>query len=44
MQKIPYLLVLGEKEEKENKIAVRERGKGDKGSMTLENFLDNISR
>ena len=44
MQKIPYLLVLGEKEEKENKIAVRERGKGDKGSMVLESFLDNISK
>ena len=39
MQKIPYLLVVGEKEMDNKKIAVRERGKGDLGQKTLEEFL-----
>ena len=39
MQKIPYILVVGEKEEKNKKIAVRKRGKGDLGTMELEKFL-----
>lgn len=40
MQKIPYLLVIGGKEEKENTVAVRERGKGDLGSMKIESLLN----
>ncbi|MEK7503232.1 MAG: threonine--tRNA ligase [Patescibacteria group bacterium] len=40
MQKIPYLLIVGEKEEKENIVAVRERGKGDVGSMKIESLLN----
>ncbi len=39
LQKIPYLLVIGEKEEAAKKVAVRERGKGDLGQKTLEEFL-----
>ncbi|MDP3762593.1 MAG: threonine--tRNA ligase [bacterium] len=39
LQKIPYLLVIGEKEVAANKIAVRERGKGDLGTMALEEFI-----
>jgi len=39
MQKIPYILVVGDKEEKNKKIAVRKRGKGDLGTMELEKFL-----
>lgn len=39
MQKIPYLLVIGEREEKENTIAVRERKGGDKNNMKLEEFI-----
>jgi len=38
MQKIPYTLVVGDKEEKNKKIAVRKRGKGDLGTMELEKF------
>ena len=44
MQKIPYLLVVGEKEEKENKVAVRERGKGDAGTMTIEELAKKITQ
>ena len=39
MQKIPYLLVVGEKEEKENIVAVRKRGKGDAGTMKIEELI-----
>ncbi|MBI4059683.1 threonine--tRNA ligase, partial [Candidatus Giovannonibacteria bacterium] len=39
LQKIPYLLVIGEKEAAAGKVAVRERGRGDLGQTTLEKFL-----
>jgi len=39
IQRVPYILVIGEKEMKENKVAVRERGKGDLGAMALEDFI-----
>ncbi|OGF64484.1 threonine--tRNA ligase [Candidatus Giovannonibacteria bacterium RIFCSPHIGHO2_01_FULL_45_24] len=42
VQRVPYLLVIGEKEIKENKVAVRERDKGDLGAKTLEEFLKMI--
>ena len=40
MQKIPFMLVLGDKELEENKVAVRERKAGDIGAMTLEEFKE----
>lgn len=40
LQKVPFMLVLGDKELEENKIAVREKAKGDLGSMTLEEFKE----
>ena len=40
MQKVPFMLVLGDKELEENKIAVRERKQGDIGQMTLEEFKE----
>jgi threonyl-tRNA synthetase len=42
LKKIPYLLVLGEKEEAEGTVAVRRQGEGDKGTMKLEAFRDFI--
>ena len=39
MQKIPYILVIGEKEAEAGKVAIRERGKGDIGVMSVEEFL-----
>jgi threonyl-tRNA synthetase len=42
MQKIPYLLILGDREISANAISVRERGKGDLGQMSLEDFLNLI--
>ena len=44
MQKIPYTLVVGDKEEKNKKITVRKRGKGDLGTMELEKFLGMVHK
>lgn len=38
LQKVPYILVVGEREEKEKKVAVRKRGKGDVGAIDLKKF------
>ncbi len=38
LKKIPYLLIVGEKEEKEGTVAVRRQGKGDIGTMKLDEF------
>ncbi len=42
IQKIPYLLIIGEREIETKKIAVRERGKGDLGQKTVEEFLNQL--
>ena len=38
MQKIPYMLVVGDKEAEEKTVAVRARGKGDLGAMSMDDF------
>ncbi len=38
MKKVPYMLVLGDKEQESGKIAVRSRSGGDQGAMDLEAF------
>lgn len=43
IKKIPYLLIVGEKEELENSISVRKQGDGDKGTMTIEAFANLIN-
>ncbi len=42
LQKIPYILVVGEKEEKSETVAVRQRGKGDLGATKVKDFLAKI--
>ncbi|HSZ72817.1 MAG TPA: threonine--tRNA ligase [Cytophagaceae bacterium] len=37
--KIPYMLVIGEKEVAENKVSIRKHGEGDQGSMTISEFV-----
>jgi len=44
LQKIPYLLVIGDKEIKRKEVRVRERGKGDIGFMKLSKFLEKIQK
>ena len=39
MMKVPYMLVVGEKEMSEGKVAVRKHGEGDKGAVTQEEFI-----
>ena len=39
LQKIPYILIVGNREAETGKVAVRERGKGDLGPMPLEKFI-----
>jgi threonyl-tRNA synthetase len=42
IQKIPYLLVVGDKERRTKSVRVRERGKGDIGIINLTKFLEKI--
>ena len=42
LQKVPYMLVLGEKEVKDNTISVRDRKEGDLGEISLEKFISKI--
>ncbi len=42
LMKVPYMLIIGEKEVNEQKISVRRHGKGDGGSLALQEFLDTI--
>ena len=38
LKKIPFMLVVGEKEAEEKQVSVRQRGEGDKGSMAVDAF------
>ncbi|MGB9839705.1 threonine--tRNA ligase [Thermovenabulum sp.] len=42
LQKIPYMIIVGEKEEMSNTISVRSREKGDLGNYTIENFINEV--
>jgi threonyl-tRNA synthetase len=44
LQKIPFMLVLGDREMEEGKVAVRERTKGDIGAMSLDDFKEMATR
>ena len=43
MKRIPYMLVVGEKEAENGEVAVRKQGEGDKGVMKIEDFAKNIA-
>jgi threonyl-tRNA synthetase len=42
LQKVPYMLVVGDREQQNNQVAVRNRKHGDQGVKTLEEFLAGI--
>ena len=44
VNKIPFMLIIGEKEASENKVSVRRQGSGDLGSFTIEEFASVISK
>ena len=43
LKKIPYLLIVGEKEAQNGEVSVRKQGEGDKGTMKIINFADEIN-
>ena len=44
ISKIPYMIIIGEKEEQENLISVRRHGEGDLGTFTIEEFSSLINK
>jgi threonyl-tRNA synthetase len=44
LQKVPYMLVVGQKEEEEGVVSVRSRFLGDEGQKSLDTFIDDICR
>ncbi len=43
LQKVPYMLVIGDKEMAEGTVAVRKRGAGDMGAVALDKFVQDIT-
>jgi len=41
-EKIPYMIIIGDKEEKENTISVRKHKEGDLGNIKLEEFIEKL--
>ncbi len=44
LEKVPYILVVGDKEVQQNAVAVRERGGKDLGVMPLDEFVSSIQK
>ncbi len=44
LKRIPYMLIVGEKEAENGEISVRKQGEGDKGSMKIATFADDLAR
>jgi len=44
IQKIPYLLIVGDREKENKIIRIRERGKGDIGEMKVEDFIKDLKK
>ena len=44
MKKIPYMLVVGQKEEEEKTVSVRSRFAGDEGASSVESFIESIQK
>ena len=44
LRRIPYLLIVGEKEAENGEISVRKQGEGDKGTMKIANFAANLAK
>jgi threonyl-tRNA synthetase len=43
LSRVPYMLVVGEKEMNEGRLSIRRQGKGDTGSQTVEEFITAIT-
>ncbi len=42
MERVPYLLIVGQNEEENKTVSVRSRAKGDEGSLKLEDFISKV--
>lgn len=43
LKRIPYMLIVGEKEAENQEVSIRRQGEGDKGSMTVAEFAKTIN-
>lgn len=43
VRKVPYMLIVGEKEQENEIVSVRKHGEGDMGNMTVEDFIENFN-
>ncbi len=43
LSKVPYMLIVGEKEQESGSVSVRRQGEGDQGSSTPEQFIDLVT-
>lgn len=43
MSKVPYMLIIGEKEMNESTVAIRKHGEGDKGAVPVNEFISDIN-
>jgi threonyl-tRNA synthetase len=43
LEKVPYMVIIGDKEKENNVVAVRSRSEGDLGTMSFEAFLEKIT-
>ena len=44
LKRIPYMLIVGEKEAENNEVSVRKQGEGDKGSMKITTFAEILTK
>ena len=44
MEKLPYMLIVGQQEEEDGTVSVRSRFAGDEGVKPLQQFVDDICR
>jgi threonyl-tRNA synthetase len=42
LNKIPYCLILGDREAKQNQVSVRKKGSGDQGAIALDKFIEGL--
>lgn len=43
VKKVPYMLIVGEKEAEQRSVSLRKHGEGDKGSMSVEEFITHFT-
>ena len=44
IKKIPFMIIIGEKETQDGLISVRKHGEGDLGSMSIEEFSNHLQK